>query len=173
MSHFLASSTVHGVQISWQVKVINQERYANLIWFSPSCLPRPPPNKQTNPLLLLPKTIFGTARWGLPNETCSTRPPSYQEACSRSNGTAACDVGQACFWFSSGCTIGWDVFFLFFFKWSAMASRRESVPVPRQVRERHPQRSNGHRMDPLWRWLGRLVHTCEPWRWILVQVCFF
>eukprot|EP00729_Bicosta_minor_P003614 gene3614-23170_t len=55
----------------------------------------------------------GTGRWGLPNETCGTTvtkysAPSCQEACSCSNGTAACDVGQACFWFSSGCTIGCD-----------------------------------------------------------------
>ena len=50
----------------------------------------------------------GTGRWGLPNETCGTRPPSCQEGCSCSNGTSACDVGQSCFWFSSGCTIGCD-----------------------------------------------------------------
>ena len=48
----------------------------------------------------------GTGRWGLPNETCGTTPPSCQEGCSCSNGTEACDVGQSCFWFSSGCTIG-------------------------------------------------------------------
>lgn len=48
----------------------------------------------------------GTGRWGLPNETCGTRPPSCQEGCSCSNGTEACDVGQACFWFASGATIG-------------------------------------------------------------------
>ena len=40
----------------------------------------------------------GTGRWGLPNETCGTRPPSCQEGCSCSNGTEACDVGQSCFW---------------------------------------------------------------------------
>jgi len=50
----------------------------------------------------------GTGRWGLPNETCGTRPWSCQEGCSCSNGTEACDVGQSCFWFSSGCTIGCD-----------------------------------------------------------------
>ena len=51
----------------------------------------------------------GTGRWGLPNETCATRPWSCQEGCTCSNGTESCDVGQSCFWFSSGCTIGCDV----------------------------------------------------------------
>jgi hypothetical protein len=37
----------------------------------------------------------GTGRWGLPNESCATVPPSCQEGCSCSNGTEACDVGQA------------------------------------------------------------------------------
>ena len=50
----------------------------------------------------------GTGRWGKASENCGTTPPSCQEACSCSNGTSACDVGQACFWFSSGCTIGCD-----------------------------------------------------------------
>ena len=31
---------------------------------------------------------------------------SLTRRCSCSNGTEACDVGQSCFWFSSGCTIG-------------------------------------------------------------------
>lgn len=48
----------------------------------------------------------GTGRWGLPNETCGTVPWSCQEGCSCSNGTEPCDVGQSCFWFASGCTIG-------------------------------------------------------------------
>lgn len=48
----------------------------------------------------------GTGRWGLPNQTCATVPWSCQEACVCSNGTSPCDVGQSCFWFSSGCTIG-------------------------------------------------------------------
>ena len=48
----------------------------------------------------------GTGRWGLPNETCGTVPWSCQEGCSCSNGTSPCDVGQSCFWFASGCTIG-------------------------------------------------------------------
>ena len=38
----------------------------------------------------------GTGRWGLPNETCGSWPPSCQEACSCSNGTEACDVGPCC-----------------------------------------------------------------------------
>lgn len=50
----------------------------------------------------------GTGRWGRPNETCGTRPWSCQEGCSCSNGTEPCDVGQSCFWFSSGATIGCD-----------------------------------------------------------------
>jgi len=50
----------------------------------------------------------GTGRWGAPNETCGTVPYSCQEGCSCSNGTEPCDVGQACFWFASGCTIGCD-----------------------------------------------------------------
>ena len=48
----------------------------------------------------------GTGRWGLANETCGTVPWSCQEGCSCSNGTEPCDVGQSCFWFASGCTIG-------------------------------------------------------------------
>jgi len=48
----------------------------------------------------------GTGRWGRANESCGSRPPSCQEGCSCSNGTEPCDVGQSCFWFSSGCTIG-------------------------------------------------------------------
>jgi hypothetical protein len=48
----------------------------------------------------------GTGRWGLPNETCGTVPWSCQEGCSCSNGTSACDVGQSCFWFSSGESLG-------------------------------------------------------------------
>jgi len=50
----------------------------------------------------------GTGRWGLPNETCSTRPWSCNEGCSCSNGTTNCDSAQSCFWFASGCTIGCD-----------------------------------------------------------------
>jgi len=50
----------------------------------------------------------GTGRWGLANESCGTNPPSCQEGCSCSNGTDACDSGQSCFWFASGCTIGCD-----------------------------------------------------------------
>jgi hypothetical protein len=50
----------------------------------------------------------GTGRWGLPNETCGSRPWACQEGCSCSNGTEACDVGQSCFWFTSGTTIGCD-----------------------------------------------------------------
>ena len=48
----------------------------------------------------------GTGRWGLANESCGTVPWACQEGCSCSNGTEPCDVGQACFWFASGCTVG-------------------------------------------------------------------
>ena len=48
----------------------------------------------------------GTGRWGDANESCATRPWACQEGCSCSNGTDACDVGQSCFWFTSGSTIG-------------------------------------------------------------------
>jgi hypothetical protein len=51
----------------------------------------------------------GTGRWpDKPGEGCGSIPWACQEACSCSNGTSACDVGQACYWFSSGCTIGCD-----------------------------------------------------------------
>lgn len=64
----------------------------------------------------------GTGRWGAPNETCGSVPWSCQEGCSCSNGTSPCDVGQSCFWFASGCTIGCE-------SWCA-ASARVNLPVP-------------------------------------------
>jgi len=56
-------------------------------------------------------TVPGTPGWNpqvptccFPNNTDGTPTDGY--GCNCFNGTSACDVGQSCFWFSNGCTIG-------------------------------------------------------------------
>jgi len=93
----------------------------------------------------------GTGRWGLPNETCGTRPPSCQEGCSCSNGTAACDVGQSCFWFASGATIGCDK--------PDGDGRRDGAPC------RCAQCANSTLNDPKWRTGNRKAVAGSPEDW--------